>query len=375
MSQHLTDSDVSRLIDEPAPGPRADLAAKIAGTLENQALTAGERRLAEDITRILAQDVAVTVRAALAHHLRHAARLPLDVARRLAEDVDAVALPILANSAALDDETLLAVLSHASAAKQHAIAGRAEVSEPVAGALVSTGSEEAVAALMRNAAARIGEASLQTAIDRFSGSEAVQDGMVRRGALPIAVAERLAVLVSDQLRAHLVEQHDLPPSLAADIVLQGRERAIIQLGRGASREDLEQLLARMHSRRQLTSSLVIRALCMGDMEFFEAALAVMAGIPVENAAILVHDGGKRGLTMLCGKAGLAAPLLPVVHIAVDVADGTTFDGGERDLERYRARVITRILTQCDGLNTDDLDWLLDKLSDVLQEQRTAPGPA
>ena len=72
---------------------------------------------------------------------------------------------------------------------------------------------------------------------------------------------------------------------------------------------------------RLTPSLVLRALCMGDMEFFEAALAVMAGIPVENAAILVHDGGKRGLTMLCGKAGLAAPpVLPVVHIAVDVAD-------------------------------------------------------
>jgi uncharacterized protein (DUF2336 family) len=374
VSQQLTQHDVARLLAEPAAGARADIAAKIASALGSPALTARERQMAEDIVRTLAGDVVVTVRAALAHHLRHAARLPLDVARRLADDVDAVALPILAESPTLDDDSLLAILGDASAAKQQAIAGRAAVSEPVAGALITTGSEQAVAALMRNPAAHIAETSLQTAIDRFTGSEAVQDGMVGRDTLPVTVAERLAVLVSDQLRAHLVARHDLSPGLAADIVLQGRERAIIQLGRGASREQLEALLARMHARRHLTSSLVLRALCLGDMDFFETALAIMAGVPVQNARILVHDGSKRGLAPLCNKAGLPASLLPVVRVAVEVADGTTFDGGERDLERYRARVITRILTQCDGLSPDDLDWLLDKLADVLQDQSSvSPG--
>jgi uncharacterized protein (DUF2336 family) len=367
MPQQLTQHDVARLLAEPAAGSRADIAAKMAATLDSPALTASERRMAEDIIRSLARDVAVTVRAALAHHLRHAARLPPDIARRLAEDVDAVALPILAGSEALDDEILLAVLSHASAAKQQAIAGRAAVSESVAGALIETGCEQAVAALMRNGAAHIADSSLQTAIDRFGSSAAVQEGMVRRDSLPVTVAERLAVLVSDQLRAHLVAQHDLSPALAADIVLQGRERAIIQLGRGASREELEALLARMHRSGHLSSSLVLRALCMGDMDFFETALAIMAGVPVQNARILVHDPGSRGLALLCDRAGFPAPLLPVVRVAVDVADGTTFDGGERDFERYRSRVITRILTQCDSLNPDDLEWLLDKLSDVLQD--------
>jgi uncharacterized protein (DUF2336 family) len=371
VSQQLSQHDVARLLSEPASASRADIAAKIATTLDSPVLTASERRIAEDIVRTLAGDVAVTVRAALAHHLRHAARLPLDVARRLAADVDAVALPILADSAALDDEILLAILGHASAAKQQAIAGRAAVSEPVAGALIATGSEQAVAALMRNAAAHIAESSLQAAIDRFAGSQAVQESMVHRNSLPVTVAERLAVLVSDQLRAHLVVQHDLSPALAADIVLQGRERAIIQLGRGASQEELEGLLARMHARRHLTPSLVLRALCLGDMEFFETALATMAGVPVRNARILVHDGGRRGLAPLCDKAGLPASLLPVVRVAVEVAEGTSFDGGERDLERYRSRVITRILTQCDGLAPDDLEWLLDKLGDVLQYQSIA----
>ena len=48
-----------------------------------------------------------------------------------------------------------------------------------------------------------------------------------------------------------------------------------------------------------------------------------------------------------------------------VVRGTEFDGGERDRERYRSRVITRILTQFEDLPQEDLDYLLDRLGDVL----------
>ena len=41
------------------------------------------------------------------------------------------------------------------------------------------------------------------------------------------------------------------------------------------------------------------------------------------------------------------------------------DGGERDLQRYRGRVITRILSQCEDFSSDDLDYLVDKLGDML----------
>jgi hypothetical protein len=54
-----------------------------------------------------------------------------------------------------------------------------------------------------------------------------------------------------------------------------------------------------------------------------------------------------------------------VRVALDVVRGTEFDGGEHDRERYRSRVITRILTQFEDLPEADLDYLLDKLSDML----------
>ena len=70
-------------------------------------------------------------------------------------------------------------------------------------------------------------------------------------------------------------------------------------------------------------------------------------------------------TSLYEKAGMPTRLLAAVRVALDVVRGTEFDGGERDRERYRSRVITRILTQFEDLPQEDLDYLLDKLSDML----------
>jgi len=50
---------------------------------------------------------------------------------------------------------------------------------------------------------------------------------------------------------------------------------------------------------------------------------------------------------------------------VDAVNSTGLDGGERDFERYRARVITRILSQCEDFAPDDLDYLVSKLGDML----------
>jgi uncharacterized protein (DUF2336 family) len=254
--------------------------------------------------------------------------------------------------------------------KQSAVAGRSDVSEPVADALVSNGDETVVARLMDNANARIAEASLGKAVDRFAGSDRVKAGMVHRESLPVTIAERLVVMVSDKLQDYLVSHHELPVSLATDIVLQSREHATLHLSLGSSEQELERLVRQMYRTQRLTPFLVLRALCLGDMAFFEVAMAVMAKVPVMNARILIHDAGQNGLTSLYERSGMPQRLLSAVRVAVAVVRGTEFDGGERDRERYRSRVITRILTQFEDLPQDDLDYLLDKLGDVLSVATT-----
>ncbi len=367
----LSQSDVDRLLTDTSARTRAEVAGKLGQAIDSPALTEAELRSAQDVVRIMAKDLEVGVRAALAESLRQATHLPHDVAARLARDVDSVALPIVTHSLVLTDDDLIEIVRGGSGLKQAAVAGRPEVSAPVAAALVTAGDEASVAVLMRNPGAHVGEQSLGHAIDRFANSVAVTEGMARRDTLPPAIAERLVVLVSDRLREHLVAHHNLPAGLATDIVLQTRERATLDLGRGAGGAHLTDLVAQMHRAGRLTPTLVLRALCIGDMAFFEAALAAMARVPVENARILIHDGGARGFAAIYHRSGLDADLFPAFRAATDVIDGTQLDGEPRDMERFRARVITRMLTQFEAFDPGNLDYLVAKLGEVLTgpEQR------
>ena len=365
MASTLTQADVAKLLAEPSSAVRAELAGKLATELDSPKLTETELKLAQDIVRVMAKDVEATVRQALSQSLRRASRLPHDVALKLANDIESVALPILENSTVLTEEDLTAIIQNGAASKQEAIAGRADVSEKISEALITHAGEKAVATLMSNANAKISDTGFEKAIDRFKESDTVKEKMVKRATLPVTVTERLVTMVSENLKDYLVSHHELTPTMAADIVMQSRERTIINISGGSSEKELEKLVTQMHQNKRLTPSIVMRALCMGDVAFFEMAIAVMSNIPLVNARILIHDGGRLGLKSLYEKTGMPPRFLPAVRVAIDVVHETPLDGGENDRERYRARVIERVLTQYEDFGAEDLDYLLDKLGDVL----------
>ena len=362
----LSSADVARLLSDPSSDARADLAGRLGRQVSAESLSAGELAIAQDIVRLLARDVEAAVRATLSNSLRNARDLPRDVALRMAEDIEAVALPILAESLVLTDEDLVDLIRRGSPEKQTSIARREFLSEMVSDTLIDHAHEQAVATLMSNPTAQIADTSMEKAVTRFADSDLVKESMVHRDSLPMTVAERLAVLVSRRLQTHLVQNHALSPTMASDLVMRGREDAIIRLSAGADAPELLRMVQQMHHTRRLTPNLVVRALCTGDIAFFEAAMATMAGIPVENARILVHDPGQIGLDQLYRRAGMPSALLPMIRAAVDVVDETRFDGQPHDLERFRTRVITRVLTR-DAEPTDpgDSDYLLEKLGDML----------
>jgi uncharacterized protein (DUF2336 family) len=365
MATALSPHDVARLLAEPSPDLRVELADKVAASLTGPSLAAGEIALAQDIVRILARDVETKVRASISHALRNSPHLPRDVALKLADDIDVVALPLLAESLVLTDEDLVDLVRRGSSLKQEMIAARPNLTETVSDALITHATEPAVVVLMGNQTAAIAEHSLNRAITRFTGSDRVKQAMVLRHSLPITVAERLVALVSSELQQHLVKEHALSPGIASDIILRSRESAIIRLSMGSTEADLARMVAQMHHSGRLTPTLLLRALCTGDVAFFEAAMAVKGDVPVANAQILIHERSRRGLAALYRKAAMPDNLFDAVQIAVEVVDETGFDGNARDLERFRARVISRILTLTESIDPADADYLVEKLADVL----------
>ncbi|HXP97129.1 MAG TPA: DUF2336 domain-containing protein [Telmatospirillum sp.] len=365
VNSKLTRQDVDKLLTERSVEARVETAAKLAAQFDSGELSPSERRLAGDILRLMAHDAEVQVRQSLAIHLKESAALPHDLAMDLARDVDTVSLPILQFSQSLTDSDLIEIVRSREVLKQLAITRRATVSTTVSEAIVETGTPEVVVSLVSNEGAEISEDSLQSIVDVFGNETTIQGSLVHRKNLPVTVAERLVTMVSDQWRDLLMSRHQLSGHLAADITRQSRERATINLSAGADREDVEGLVRHLNAHRRLTPSIMLRAVCMGDMMFFEAGMAELGAVPLINAQTLIHEPGELGFKALYGKSKLPEPLFPAFRCALDVAQENKFDGGDLDRERYGRRMIERILTQYEKLgvtfDSPDLEYLLAKL--------------
>ncbi len=366
MAGILTEADVQRLIGSPSSDVRAATAVKVAEAFNADSLSDKERELAQQIFRVMAKDAEVMVRGALSNHLKANPSLPRDVALALAHDVESVALPVLEFSTVLSDADLISIVKTAGVDKQSAVARRETVSSELANALIDHGQDAAVVAtLMRNPGAQLGEAEYQKALNKHGEDTTVANSVVGRGQLPITVAERLVSLVSERLRDFLLSRREIPAETATDLVLQARERATVSLlPHGAKSTDVVDLVKQLQANRRLTPSIILRALCTGDVAFFEASLAVLSNTPIVNARVLIHDDGRLGLKTIYAHTSLPANLYPAFRVAFDVARETDYDGGEKDRQRFAVKVIERILTQFDDLAAEDLDYLLSKLNQL-----------
>lgn len=365
MSSALTPDDVRRLLSDPSAEARTETAVKLARSYAPAALTAEEQRLAVDIMRLMARDAETQVRAALAENLKSNPDIPRDVALKLARDVDAVALPVLSFSSVLTDEDLVAILREGAETKQVAIARRDGISETVSRVIASEAAVGAVAVLMANETAAIPEDAFGAAMDRFAAEERVTGAMVRRGKLPIGISERLVSAVSATLREELAARHELPASMATDLLLQARERAMVELAWGANQQELLALIDRLHGNGRLTSSIVLRAVCTGDEDFFVAAMAKLAGISVENARKLIEDRGGAGLRRLVEHCRLPRDFFAMARAALVVSRDLEHDGSVADRRRIARLVIERVVSSLDNVpETENLDYLIGKLSQL-----------
>ncbi len=372
MTGNLNRDDVARLLSDPSAASRAAVAAKIASTVDSETLSGGEYRLAQDIVHLMAQDAAAVVREALAVNLKTSRHLPREVALALVQDIDQVALPILEYSEVLEEADLVEMVRNAPESKQTAIARRPSLSEKVTDALIETDNRNVVRTVVSNPGAQLTEATLNRVVDRFGDAEDIQQPLVHRAKLPMTVAERLVAKVSDQLKDYLVTHHELSADTAAELILRVRERATIGLAGGIADEaEIEKLVIQLARNGRLTPSLILRALCVGDLTFFELAISHLAGVPVLNARLLIHDRGSLGLRSLYQKARLPDALFPAFRLAVSVVVDTDLRGADYDRETFAETLLERILTQCEDLRPDDAEYLLRKLNDLAGDNADA----
>jgi uncharacterized protein (DUF2336 family) len=373
MRANLTDSDIRSLIKGPTEDERAHAAHKICRCIEEAELSPEERAHAEGIIAIMAQDAAILVRRALAIALKNSPKLPREIAKTLARDVDSIALPVIMNSPSLSDADLVAIVRACPPNKQVAVASRETLSTAVTGALSAYAVSDAVERALANDNAHFDEEGLNTALTRFEGLSSVTTAMVYREQLPVAVTEKLVSIVSGELFDHLVNNHELPPQIAIDLAVGARERATLDIVEQAARQsDLPKFVQQLHLNGRLTPSLLMRGLCMGQMDFVEYAMAELGGVSHQRMWLLMHDSGPLGLKAAFDRAGLPPRLYPSFRAAIEVYHSIDREGVARDRVTFRRRMLERTLTLFQSVPKDDLDYLLEKLdASGLQAERVA----
>jgi uncharacterized protein (DUF2336 family) len=366
----LSHTDVQRLLSDHSADARIETMSKLVSSLESDALAGAEREIATDILHRFAADAEAAVREAVAWQLHNSPLLTDALATKLARDIGRVAFPVLRNVKRLNDDFLLQVIAERDAEKHLAIAGRWNVSPRLADAIVETANIKVIACLLGNGRARIADPTLHKALDRYGHLSIVNEPMAEREGLSLSVVEKLVAYVSEDIRSNLVERHHLSPVLVAELVKRGREAATMLLLKplAGNLDDLELVVRHLDRDDRLTPSLMLRAVCAGDIELFTTGLAVRSKIATESARLLVWDDGRLGLRAVFEKARFPVALLPPFRVAIDVVKETGYDGGDAGRRDYQVRALARVFEECGAIGDRLLDDLLLQLFDQKSDE-------
>jgi uncharacterized protein (DUF2336 family) len=358
----LSAADVQKLLSDPSADNRAELAEKISAQFDAGGLSDQERTIAEEIFRAMVHDAEVRVRRALAESLKNCSDLPHDVAIVMAEDVEEVSLPVIEFSSVLTERDLVYIIENSGSAARSAVAKRENVPEAIADVLLETDDENVIESLVSNEGAELSEGTMNLVIDRFGENERINAPLAQRAYVPVKVAEKLVALVSENIREHLVTHHEMTDDMATDLVIASRERATVSLLEdGSGNLEVLALVDQLYNHNRLTPTIILRAMCMGDLTFFEAALAKRAGISVANVYKLVHDKGEGTLAKLFAKAKMPETTLPMSREAVLLWEETRHSAGD-DRDAFKTLMIERLLTRFeDEFDGAHLDYFISKI--------------
>ena len=193
----------------------------------------------------------------------------------------------------------------------------------------------------------------------------IKESLIARKDLPAVIVEKLVTIISAEAAQRLYAKHEIPLDLAVDLAGRTRERATVDfITQSWVRRDLHSLISRLDAEDRLTTTLIVRAACCGQMRFCEHALAQKSGVNPAKAALMVHDGGPFGLKALCEQAGLGARDFAILRASLVIYKDLEAAGAKLSREKYQSLMLERVLSLPITFSDADTDYLLEKLDAV-----------
>src|SRR5579871_1172818 len=325
---------------ETAPADRrADAAHALARAFLHSGVDEETRSAMEAVLTVLLDDCSPDVRYALADALGGSGAAPRHIILSLATDQEEIAALVLSRSPVFIDSELVDIVAAVSETLQAAIAARPQVSGAVAAAISEVGDRRACARLIENQAAAIARISLRRLADRFGDEPEMRERLLARPGLPPDVHQLLVQRVSDALGELVTARAWVSEGRARQVTSEACERATVAIAAESQSEELPALVEHLRITGQLTTALLLRAVCAGNIALFETALAALARVPETRVRSLVRAGRMSALKPIYVKAGLPMVAFTAFAAALDTCRRIAEEGGPADRYRFTRHMV------------------------------------
>jgi uncharacterized protein (DUF2336 family) len=346
---------------------KSTIARKISIYYNNSSISEQEAKLAEDIFRIMIRDTEIKVREVLADHLKYCNNIPQDIVKSIINDKDSIAVPFLQYYKSLTSEDLFKILEMPGINKHKAIAQRQNLSSPVTQYIATHCSDQVVGELVSNESANISESTFEIITNKYTENEDIKKRLVYRSELPVAVIEKIIDKLSYKLKTHLMLHHNLDKDIVSNLVEDIKEKITLSISEEYSNDrQIEELVHQLYKANKLTPGLVVRAICLGDLKFFEYAIVYLSETPIaEVRKILFNNKTDFMVRNLLRKAFIPKSVFPAIFSALKIISEIRFDCGRTNRKAFGHKVIERILTlnqNTNELTNEDINYLISKIN-------------
>ncbi len=295
---------------------REEIARKVGKILASES-NASDKEAALELAQTLVEDVAVSVREALANELRICNFLPKDLVSTLANDVDEISLPFLVASQAVNDEFLEDIIKNCGDSAQEAVASRKGISEAVSFAICDTACHSAVDVLVDNETADIAERGSKRVIDRFPADRSLMEKLSERSDFPADLAERVVFKVSKQFGQYLIKRFSISTDYASYLVSIANRQVFTRTLEMAPLAEVENYLKQLRDENALNSDVLLHYMQNNHVRLFTTAIAVLIDKPFSAVEPVLARGDKKILARLLETAGFSKSVVGVLLIAYE----------------------------------------------------------
>lgn len=308
--------DVEALKSQPDMNIKANIAEKISSLYDAEALNEVEETIIVEILNLLIHDTETYIRKIISQNLHENTRLPKNIVMQMAKDVAEVSEPILKYSDLLQDSDLIEIIrSTAEVRKMVAICERKSVSAAVSHELIIKHQEEVNKALIANDNAVINEADLLQIIEDSRTNKTILGSLVARGDIPVSIAEKIIMHVSDNVENQLGVTKDIQHNEVRVIMDNAKDSTKIE---AIADVDPLAMVDQLMEQHKLTNTMILRSLCHGKLQFYAAAIARMTDSDYEEVLDIMHFERYNEYILLYQMANLPLVMLEPTMLIIGI---------------------------------------------------------